>query len=93
MAITRDIATVVEIIEHSKLFREGVLVRSDVRSVHGNGRVAIAGAEIAKNLVERAVFLDDVNHVMDFILAGSERNAIRVSARCVSLCRFFRVCG
>src|SRR5260370_38467169 len=74
MPVAGDIAAVIEIIEHSKLFREGMLVRSDFRSVHGNGWVAVADPEIAKNLIERAVFLDDVNHVANLVFTGTERN-------------------
>jgi len=85
MPVAGDIAAVIEIIEHSKLLREGMLVRSDFRSVHGDGWVAVADSEIAKNLIERAVFLDDVNHVANVVFTGSERNMVHVAADGVAI--------
>src|SRR5258707_14050866 len=91
MPVAGDIAAVIEIIEHSKLFREGMLIRSDFRSVHGDSWIAVADPEIAKNLIERAVFLDDVNNVANVVFTRSEWNMVNVAADGVAIRRVFRV--
>src|SRR5258705_11029412 len=93
MPVAGDIAAVIEIIEHAKLFRQGMLVRSDFCSVQGDGWVAVADPEIPEDLVERAVFLNDVNHVANLVFTGSKRNTIGISAGGVSIRCLFRVSG
>ena len=62
-----------EVVEHAKLQGELVLVGRDAFAEHGYFRIAIAHRlsipfEVTKNLIVGAVFLDDVNHVVNAIL-------------------------
>ena len=91
MAVTGDVAAVVKIVEDAKLFCEGMLVRSDVRPVHGEGGIAVADSEVAKNLIVGAVFLDDVDDVLDFVFAGREGNSVGIAAAGIAFRNFFRV--
>ena len=88
VAVAGNFAAIVEVVEHAKLLGQRVLVRSDVRAIHGDGRVAVADAEIAEDLIVGAVFLDDVNHVADFVFAGREGNAIGIAAAGVTIGEF-----
>ncbi len=72
MAVAGNFSAVVEIVEHAELQRQLVLVGRDVGAIHGEGRIAVAGLQIAENLVVGAVFFDDVDHVLDGILAAGE---------------------
>ena len=85
VAITRDIAAVIEIIENAELASELVLVGSDVLAVHGERRVAVSGGEIAEDLIVGAILLDDVDDVMNFVFAVREGYAIGIAAQRVGL--------
>ena len=92
MAIARNVSAIIKIIEYAKLFCERVLVWCDVRAIHGDGGITVADAKIAEDLIVRAVFLDDVNHVTNLVFASRKRHAIRVSSAGISFRDFFRVC-
>src|SRR5882762_10977644 len=89
VAVTGNLAAVVEVIEDSKLTSELVLVGRDVLAIHRQRRIAIAGAEITEDLVVRAIFFDDVNDVVNFVLAGGEANAISITAHSVGFGNLF----
>jgi len=38
-------------------------------------------AQVPKNLIVRPVFLDDVNHMLDLVLAGYKGNSVHVPLR------------
>ena len=91
MAIARNVAAIVKVIEYAKLFCERVLVWCDVGAIHGDGGITVADAKIAEDLIVRAVFLDDVNHMTNVVFPGCKRHTIRVPAAGVSFRGFFRV--
>src|SRR5258706_254511 len=72
VAVTGNLTAVVEVVEDSKLTSELVLVGRDVLAIHRQRRIAISGAKITEDLVVRAIFFDDVNDVVNFVLAGAE---------------------
>src|SRR6266436_2963612 len=80
VAITGNVATIIEIIEHAVLTSELVLIGRDVLPVHRQGWIAIAGAEITENLVVGAIFSDDVDDVPDLVLTGGEADAVGIAA-------------
>ena len=85
MAVAGDVAGVVEIVEDAELASEFVLVGSDLFAVHGDGGVAVGVREIAEDLIVGTVFLNDVDHVADFVFAGSEPDAVGVALRSVGV--------
>ena len=91
MAIARNVAAIVKVIEYAKLFCERVLVWCDVGAIHGDGGITVADAKIAEDLIVRAVFLDDVNHVTNLVFASHKCHAIRVSSAGISFRDFFCV--
>src|SRR5438445_9488242 len=93
VAVTGNLAAVVEVVEDSKLTSELVLVGRDVLAIHRQRRIAIAGAKITEDLVVRAIFFDDVNDVVNFVLAGGEANAIGITARGVGFGNLLREGG
>ena len=93
MTIARNVAAIVKVIEYAKLFRERVLVWSDICSIHRDRGVAISNAKIAEDLIVRAVFLDDVNHVTNLVFAIRKRHAIRVASAGISFRDFFCICS
>ena len=90
MAVAGDLAAVVEIVEHSELQSEFVLVGSDVGAVHGERGIAVADFQIAEDLVVGAVFLDDVDHVLDRILAAGEIDCAGIAVK--QVVSFDRLC-
>ncbi len=81
MAVTGNVATSIEIIEDAELTSELVLIGRDVLTVHRQGRIAIACAEITEDLVVGAIFFDDVDDVPDLVLTGGEADAVGIAAR------------
>src|SRR5581483_11623656 len=80
VAVTGNVATVVEIIEDAELSRQSMLVGSDVFAVHDEGRVAVGVGQVAEDLIVGAAFFDDVDDMMNLVLAGGERDFIGVAA-------------
>src|SRR5580700_7082581 len=72
MAVAGNFSAVVEIVEHAELPGELVLVRSDVGAIDGERRVAVADLQIAEDLIKGAVLFDDVDDVLDGIVAAGE---------------------
>src|SRR5215469_17696388 len=72
MAIARNLSAVVEVVEDAELQRQLVLVRSDVLSVHREGGIAVSDLQISEYLVVSAILFDDVDDVLDRILAVSK---------------------
>ena len=74
VAVAGDFPAVVEIIKHSELQRQFVLVGSDVRTVHGERRIAVPTFrlyfQVAQNLIVGAIFFENVNHVANRIGAA-----------------------
>jgi hypothetical protein len=86
VAVAGDFSAVVKIVEHAELQREFVLVGRDVGAVHGERGIAVADVriarfQIAENLVVGAVFFDDVNDVLDGILAAGEGDRSRIAVQ------------
>src|SRR5579872_1954003 len=79
VAVAGDFAAVVEVVENAKLQREFVLVGRDVFAVHGQRRIAIADLQVAENLIVGAVFLDDIDDVLDGILAAGESDGAGIA--------------
>src|SRR5262249_33222360 len=93
VAVAGDVATVVEIVENAELAGELGLVWRDVFAIHGEGGSNVRALGVAKDLIVGAVFLDDVNHVMNFVFAGGEGDTIAVTARGVHVHDLFCVGG
>ena len=68
MAVGRQDARIIEVIKQHILIGEGVVVRRNLGSELHERRITIAKRHIAKNLVIGAVFLDDINHVLDGVV-------------------------
>ena len=66
-ALIADVGWVVKIVELDELFRQGMLIRRDEFGELGEVRVAIAGRQIAKDLVVGTVLFDDVDYVLDVL--------------------------
>ena len=93
VSVAGDIAAIVEIVQDPELAREFVLIRGDVSTVHGERRIAVRFRDVAEDLIVRPIFLDDVDDVVNRVLAAGERNAIAVTASCVGLQDLRRVSG
>jgi hypothetical protein len=65
VAVAGNFSAVVEVVEHSELQRQFVLVGSDVFAIHGQRFVAVADGKVAKNLIVGAIFFQNVDHVAD----------------------------
>src|SRR5271155_1763313 len=65
MSIARDLTGVVEVIEHAKLQHQLVQIGSSLEPVHRQRRVAVARAQIAKDLIVGPVLLNDVDNMTD----------------------------
>src|SRR5580704_4209909 len=83
MTVAGNFSADIEIVEYAELQRELVFVRRDVGAVHCEGGVAIADLlfaefQIAENLIVSAIFLDDIDDVLDGILAGNKSDDSRI---------------
>ncbi len=58
---------VVEIVQQDEALCQSVLVRGNLPPVDGQRRVPITPGEVAKNLIVAAVFLYDINHVLNLV--------------------------
>ena len=72
VAIAGDLAGVEKIIEHTELESQLMLVGGDGLAIHGQAGVAVAHRlsillEVAEDLIVGAVFLDDVDDVLDAV--------------------------
>ena len=72
VSIAGNFAAVVEVVEDAELPRQLVLVGRDVFAVHHQRRIAVGLADVAEELVVGAVFLDDVDDVVNRIAAALE---------------------
>ena len=81
VAVGRERALVVEVVEVAEAARQRVRVRRDLGAELGVGRVAVALAEVAKDLVVGAVLLDDHDDVLDRRAARRDASGSR-SGRC-----------
>jgi hypothetical protein len=70
VAVAGNFSAVVEVVEHSELQGQLVLVGRDVFAVHGQRWVAIAHGQIAEDLIVGAIFFQNVDHVADGILSA-----------------------
>ena len=66
-AIATDFARVVEVVERDELVGQRVKIRRGLLREFGQRRVAVALAQVAKHLIVGAVFLDDVDDVLDVV--------------------------
>ena len=57
MAVSGDLAAVVKVVEHSELQGEFMLVGRNLSSVHGQGRIAVTGWQVARGSDRRCDFL------------------------------------
>ena len=79
MPVAGDVAAVVEIVENPELPRQLVLIGSDLLAVHGERWIAVGFGEIAEHLIVGAIFLNDVDHMMNFIFVRGEWNAVDIA--------------
>ena len=76
VSVAGDFAGIEEVVEHSELQCELVLVGRDPVAEHRHFRIAIAHRlsvlfEVPQNLIVGTVFLDDVDHVVDAALRSA----------------------
>ena len=65
MAVGADIGADIEVVEQHEVIGDLVMIGRDVLAEEHQRRVAIALLDIAENLVVGAVFLHDVDDVLD----------------------------
>src|SRR5262249_28266821 len=65
MPIGAEDATAIEVIEQRKLPHEGMVVGRYAFAEHHQAGVAVAFLQVAEDLVIGAVFLDDIDNVLD----------------------------
>src|SRR5208337_1462853 len=63
--VAGNFATVVEVVKDAELPRQFVLVGRDVFAIHHQRGIAVGLADVAEELVVGAVFLDDVDDVLN----------------------------
>src|SRR5208282_5850676 len=93
VAVAGNLSAVVEIIEHSELQRELVLVRRDVSAVHGERWVAVASGQVAKDLIVGAIFFQHIDHVTDRIASTSEFELAAIGANEIVFLNLARIGG
>ncbi len=91
MPVPGNISAVVKIVKNPELASQPVLIGGDLLAVHYQRGVAICARQIAENLIIRPVFLNNVNHVMDFVFTAGERHAVAVAAQRVGFRNLFCV--
>ncbi len=77
MPVARHLAAVVEVVEDAELPGQFMFVRRNLLAIHHQRRIAIALRNVAKDLIVSAVFLDDVDDVMNRIIAVLEADLSR----------------
>ena len=65
VAVGRDVAVAIEVVEQHELLGQLVMVGRDVAAEHHQRRVAVAARHVAEDLVVGPILLDDVEHVLD----------------------------
>ncbi len=65
MAVGAQNAGAVDVVEQHKVTDELVLVRRHALAEDAEARIAVAGWHIAQHLVVAAVFLDDIDDVLE----------------------------
>src|SRR5262249_22163416 len=65
MSVGRDVPIAVQVVEQDELVGQLVVVRRDLLAAHHEALVAVAAGNVAENLVVSAVFVDDVQDVLD----------------------------
>jgi hypothetical protein len=63
MAVERDCAAGIEVVEENEMLGQGVMIRCNIAAVHDELLVSIAFRNVAENLDVGAVFLDDQEHM------------------------------
>ena len=66
MAVGADIAVDVEIVEQDEFARQLVEIGRGVFAEEDQRRIAVALFHVAQHLIVAAIFLDDVDDVLDF---------------------------
>ena len=75
-AIAADFAGIHEIVERDEIARQRMLVRRHRLAEHGQRRIGIAAPQIAQHLIVGAVFLDDIDDVLDAL--AKRRHQFRI---------------
>src|ERR1022692_4325268 len=78
MSVAGDLSAVVEIVEHAELQSERVLVGRDVGAVERERWVAVADSQITEHLIIGAVLFNNVDDVLDGILAAWKLDRSRI---------------
>ena len=78
-AIHTDLTGIVEVVEIHELAGQIVQIGRYRASKFRDARIAVANIQITKNLVVSAVFLDDVNDVVNMALQESQLVFLRVA--------------
>ena len=81
LAVLRDFAAAVEVVEQHELLGERVLVRRDVAAEERQARIAVALLQIAEHLIVGAVLFHDEEDVLDRRRLADLRRNHRVARR------------
>ena len=65
MAVGRDVAVAVEVVEQHELLGQLVMVGRHLAAEHDQRRIAVAARQVAEDLIVGAILLDDVDDVLD----------------------------
>src|SRR5450755_2562266 len=93
MAVSGDVPAVIKVVEHSELQGEFVLVGRNLSAVHGQRRIAVAGWQIAEDLVVGAIFSENVDDMPNRIPAACELNLARIGVEQIVFFNLPRVSG
>ena len=79
-AVAADFTAVEEVVQRHEVARQPVVVRRCGRAKHRQPRVAVALRQVTQHLVVGAVFLDDVDHMLDLAAHAGQLCFIAVAA-------------
>src|SRR6185436_18125509 len=65
MAVLRDLAVAIKIVENHRFAGKLMTIGRNVFSEQGQIRIAIAFSQVAEDLVKSAILANDVEHVLD----------------------------
>ena len=90
VTISGNLAAVIEVVQNAELASQLMLVGRNGFPIHAQRGIAIAGFQVAKNLVIGTILFDDIDDVLDRILARLERKSVAVAAEQIAGEHFIR---
>src|ERR1019366_3729678 len=90
VTISGNLAAVIEVVQDSELASQLMLVGRNGFPIHAQRRIAIARLEVTKNLIIGTILFDDIDDVLDGILARLEGKGVTVAAKQIAGERFIR---